>query len=167
MFLDICTEYEEPIIIALQKHTNKHLMEFMRIVSDSIFTRYTAFIIIIAFMFNLITFKQLGAIVFINILLHLLKKYFYRERPYMNNKNIKIFCPTIKYLHDNDNYSFPSAHTTFSFLIYFILKDNNVINSYFIIIPIFISISRVFLGAHYLSDIIFGGLLAKLVSLLI
>jgi len=167
MFLDICAEYEEPVIIAIQQHTNKHVMEFMRIVSDSIFTRYTAFIIIIAFMFNLITIKQLAAICLINILLHLLKMYFYRERPYMNNKNIKIFCPTVKYLYNNDNYSFPSGHTTFSFLVYFILRNNGVIDSYFIIIPLFIAISRVCLGAHYLSDIIFGALLAKIVSLLI
>ena len=68
-------------------------------------------------------------------------------------------------------FSYPSGHTMvstayFGFLIYLILKNisNKVLKiiatTFLTIIPILIGISRIYLGVHYLTDIIAGILLA-------
>lgn len=62
-----------------------------------------------------------------------------------------------------DYYSFPSGHTFNAFLLFYILRDNGIINNYFKIIPYLVGLSRITLGVHYPTDIIAGAILAKLV----
>ncbi|MEN2767005.1 phosphatase PAP2 family protein [Ornithinibacillus xuwenensis] len=82
------------------------------------------------------------------------KKIYPRKRPYLVLKNCRV---TKKPLTDC---SFPSGHTTaiFSIITPFILL-NPVLASILFPIGFLVGISRIYLGLHYPSDIIAGGLL--------
>jgi undecaprenyl-diphosphatase len=64
-----------------------------------------------------------------------------------------------------DYYSFPSGHSVAAFLLYFILmkKYPHLDKNIFIkILPYMVALSRVAMGVHYLTDVIMGALLAKI-----
>ena len=156
------SRYEEPVIKYMQQNTPKLIIEFLDRLSGTLYTKYTGFIIVILFIFKIISITQFISLILINYLLIIIKNIFTRIRPFRNNKEITLYDT-----HEFDDYSFPSGHATFSFLIYFILNDNQFINNYFIIIPILISLSRVILGVHYISDVLIGIVIAKCISLLV
>ena len=79
-----------------------------------------------------------------------LKNYIKRERPYVKHPEIKLFNNIYV---ESDYTSFPSGHTYISFVIILLLIDNMNI---FLALPLSIALSRIYLGAHYLSDVLFS-----------
>ncbi|MEH7248010.1 phosphatase PAP2 family protein [Neobacillus niacini] len=89
-----------------------------------------------------------------HIPVQLVKKLFPRKRPYLLMETTKILPNPLK------DHSFPSGHTTavFSVIIPFILLAP-LLAILLIPLGICVGISRIYLGLHYPSDVIAGGIL--------
>lgn len=64
----------------------------------------------------------------------------------------------------NNMKSFPSGHATAASTLIPFFKFNNTLYHVWILIAIIVSLSRVYLGVHYLSDVIAGFLLGNLIG---
>ena len=153
---------ENSIIKFIQSFATNNIINFMNLISGIIYNKVFFLIIIIFYILKLFTTKQFLLLILVHPFVSILKYLIKRNRPYINDSDIKLFDNNII-----DKYSFPSGHSTFCFLIYFILHDNNIINKYYIVFPLLVGISRIMLGAHYITDVIGGIILAKLLSLLV
>ena len=91
-----------------------------------------------------------------HIPVQLVKKLFPRKRPYLTIEETKVPLNPLK------DHSFPSGHTTaiFSVIIPFVLFIPALS---VILIPIGLSVglSRIYLGLHYPSDVMAGGILGS------
>lgn len=90
---------------------------------------------------------------------YILKNVFMRIRPCVQYIVLHFSCPT--------DFSFPSGHATTSFaaaITLSILDPKRKALYYFI--ALFISFSRIYLGVHYLLDIMGGAIFAGIISLL-
>ena len=79
-------------------------------------------------------------------------------------------CPIFQWKRCNiewfkvDHYSFPSGHTFNAFLLFYILNHNGFLIGYmYYLIPYLVGLSRIVLKVHYISDVLVGGLLAKMI----
>ena len=113
--------------------------------------------------------KKFGKFVGLNILVGtvanpMLKNLAFRRRPYFDHPSIKILKPVDAsadiYNIAEQGYSFPSGHTTNSTVTYSSLamykKDNKVLWGIAVVLPFFVGLSRVMLGAHYVTDVLCG-----------
>lgn len=87
---------------------------------------------------------------------NMIKNVVRRLRPFKCSEDIEL-------LREVDGYSFPSAHSSSSAGIYMTLageyKDKKVFKVIAVAIPLLIAISRVFVGAHWPTDVLCGLLL--------
>lgn len=97
-----------------------------------------------------------------HLLVHVMKRIINRQRPYAQLGNIEILVEPF------EAYSFPSGHTTASFSVALVLS---FYLPYFfpfgISFALLVGISRVYLGVHYPSDVLFGALIAFVFSYVI
>ncbi|MBE6157144.1 MAG: phosphatase PAP2 family protein [Firmicutes bacterium] len=106
-----------------------------------------------------------GVLVISTIVNNLLKIIIMRSRP-----EVLAFV-------EEHSYSFPSGHTMasvsmYGILLYLVLKSNMnnklkiILSSILSMLPIFVALSRVYLGAHFMSDVI-GAFIVSIALLLI
>jgi undecaprenyl-diphosphatase len=100
--------------------------------------------------------------VFLTIIRFSLSELIHRARPFVDNTSIQY----LGHNHAVTGYSFPSGHSTQSFfLVYFLttyLKTNKWITVSLYLLALLVALSRVYLGAHYVLDVLAGGLLGLL-----
>lgn len=81
------------------------------------------------------------------------------------NQIIKVIVarprPSVIHLVEENSYSFPSAHamvsmTLFGLIAYWLYPRHRYLAILILVIPIFIGMTRIYLGVHYTSDIIAG-----------
>lgn len=81
-----------------------------------------------------------------------------RPRPYT-------VIPNVVLLGIESDSSFPSGHSVNSaYMAYILAKECN--NKYFLIIPILVGLSRIYMGVHYPSDVLCGILLGILIAII-
>lgn len=100
------------------------------------------------------------SLMFADILVYILKLIFLRPRPYITLDNVELVKTEL-------NYSFPSGHATLSFAVYTLIGYKYKKFILAILIASIISITRIYLGVHYPSDIIFGAILGVLITLIL
>ncbi len=88
--------------------------------------------------------------------------FFMRSRPFVAN----IVNQLIPY--DGARSSFPSGHASFFFgLATIVYLYNKKLGAWFLVAAILISLARIYVGVHYPSDILVGGLIGILVGWLV
>ncbi|MFL0121964.1 phosphatase PAP2 family protein [Tenacibaculum maritimum] len=98
------------------------------------------------------------------ILVELIKQNVARLRP-INNHEIK---HSLRFIKNAENFSFVSGHAafsfTFSFLVFKILKEKIKFSWVLFLFPLLFAYSRLYLGVHFLSDILSGLFLGFLIA---
>jgi len=156
--------FEIEIILWLQSFRSGFLDSFFEFVT--MFGEELIIIAILGFIYwcyDKKTGEQIGITVFVSLVLNaFLKTLVRRYRPYVVDDRIAAIRQ-----HTAGGYSFPSGHTQgaasiFSSLAIWMKKRWLTILSAVIIV--LVAISRMYLGVHYLSDVIVGGLLGVGIS---
>ncbi|MBS3108772.1 phosphatase PAP2 family protein [Candidatus Woesearchaeota archaeon] len=94
------------------------------------------------------------------VIVNALKYLIARPRPFIALALEKL--PDISYAFSSWNASFPSGHAVVLFLM--IPFIDNKYKPYWFALAIIIVLSRIYVGFHYLSDVIFGALLGYLIA---
>ncbi len=146
---------ESKINIMLQ---DLHYDNFFRFFSSLINVKNLIILIVILKYFKLISSKDINLLLFGELIVITLKCLFKRKRPYRNHKEILNLDNS--YL---DPYSFPSGHAFTSIFMAMLIscKISNVyLRNINIIFAVIVSISRLYLGVHYISDVLFSYVLS-------
>ncbi|MDP4085306.1 MAG: phosphatase PAP2 family protein [Bacillota bacterium] len=155
--------YECQLLIKVNRHFDKKLLNlFFSIITNlggATFTIYTVLVLIFFSPrdYHIVAISSALALTTSHIPVHLIKEFFPRKRPYLILENTKFPVNPLK------DHSFPSGHTTAFFSItipyIFLIPHLSLI---LIPIGIFVGISRIYLGLHYPSDVLAGGILGAI-----
>lgn len=102
-----------------------------------------------------VAIKLIIALLLTYVVVQSLKYLIMRPRPYTQLSTLIVLATEV-------DYSFPSGHTAMSTTLAYVLGDNYGYMKFFMVIPLLVGLSRLYLGVHYPSDVI-GGFLCGLI----
>lgn len=119
-------------------------------------------LIIIGYYKNNKHMRNDGVLLFISLLatsiiVEVIKLIVARPRPYT-------IIPSLIVLAQESNLSFPSGHTATATVLAYCLSCEYGHRWIFMIIPLIVAFSRLYMGVHYPSDVLFGFLFALIIS---
>ena len=150
---------ENNLVINLQKFNIKNLMNFL----TSFFnTNNFLVLLFILYYTSIIDNNDIYKIIIVNIIGLSLKILLKRNRPYISNLNIENLSNSKHCTHIISKYSLPSGHTIQATMLGLILI-NKYNNDIFLLLPAIIGFSRIYLGVHYLTDVLLAFVLSFIV----
>ena len=154
---------EENFIILLQKYNClKYLKYFTRAFDYDFFT----IILVLLYVSGAINNKDMYIILIGIVSIFCIKLKYKRKRPFENNKKIKKLNER-----NIDSNSFPSGHTFLSEILKLVIISNfNIGNNeqqFLSLISYLVAFSRVYLGDHYVTDVIFSIFFARIYNIII
>ena len=175
-FINIVESFDYEVLLFINSLNNSFLDEIMWLFSSSLFgiPFYILFIFLLTRIYNPMQVFFLVIILLIVVSLcdlsakHLFKEVFERYRP-SHNLVLKDQLHLVNN-YTGGKYGFVSSHAAnmagLSTMLYFLLNHRFVKIGYMLVpFVLFISYSRVYLGVHYVSDIVGGMLLGFLLSI--
>ena len=140
----------------IQKLASNPLTQIMSLVSSLFHIKIFAVVIVVLYFTEYIKSSQVVVVFYSQFIIGIIKHIFKRDRPYVESSLIKLFEPM-----SFDEYSFPSGHVFNSYILSHILNKNTKYD--FSIVPYIVGLSRMYLGVHFLTDVIGGLILGRLV----
>ena len=154
---------EENFIILLQKYNClKYLKYFTRAFDYDFFT----IILVLLYVCGTINNKDMYIILIGIISIFCIKLKYKRKRPFENNKKIKKLNER-----NIDSNSLPSGHTFLSEILKLVIISNlNIGNNeqqFLSLISYLVAFSRVYLGDHYVTDVVASIIIARIYNIII
>ena len=103
--------------------------------------------------------KLIIVLIVVSVLTQIIKFLVMRPRPYTELSSLVVLAT------ENDM-SFPSGHTSISTAMAYVLSKEYK-NWYFMLIPLMVGLSRLYIGVHYPSDVIGGFILGLIIAYLL
>ncbi len=111
---------------------------------------------------RLIAVKALLSLGLSHVFVHIIKKIYCRERPYIKLTDIRLGTHPLK------DYSFPSGHTTAVFSIAVVFSLHSIFLALLLLpLAVLVGFSRMYLGLHYPTDCIVGAMLGTISSFIL
>ena len=181
-YLDKLLEWDDRAFLSVYKSDfSKRTKQFAKIFSFLGSLYFWSIIIVVWFFYGFVTKDYDLLVLFVSgfeqsLIIHVIIRYglIRRNRPYIKLKKqgVKrhdLFLRIPYLMSDSEEKSFPSGHVTFFFLFGIILAyyfNSWPIFFIFLSLDIIMGISRVILGVHFPTDVLFGFLFGFLYALL-
>ena len=172
-------DWEIRLMEWLQAHVSHSGAGFWLLSNLSAFGEQLLMVVIMGFLYWGLD-KEFGKFVGVNVLVAnvwnpLIKNIFLRLRPYFVSDKIDLLrlidSEADMYDVAAQGYSFPSGHSSSAVSVYASLaaheKKNRLLWTLAVLLPLLVGFSRVFVGAHYPTDVLCGWALGALVVALI